>query len=374
MPLSTKDFILLLLSSVLVSSDASSSRKKLRTNKNEDEAVDVNGDEAAVIEGDRERNEKPMELKWSFWYENKSQNERRSLNKTDYLNHINKAGTFETVEGFWNCWNEVQLSFPSNGDCNYLVFQQGINPVWEDPRNSKGGKCFVVVPRTSHEDTTKQWVTLLLTMFIGEFDAEINGAVLSSRSWGNMFAVWTRVSDKHVVDTVCSKLQDIFGSDAHVKFQKHQIMMRKKFNKPRGGGHTSPEHHEHSDEEEHGKVYHQQPRHRSVVTTETKGVLHNLIAEMREAQPEYAQSEPAKEVPAKPSETFPGSAGQAAVTQPLASKEKKRRRSTGSIETKTERPIEFDLQKGLSTVQKIGVGVLLLAGGVATSALSWIYL
>jgi len=151
-------------------------------------------------------------------------------------------------------------------------------------------------------------------------------------------------------------------------------MMRKKFNKPRGGR-TSPEHNQHSDEEERGKPYQQLPRRRSVVTTETKGVLHNLIAEMREAQPEYAHSEPAKEVPAMSpeTETLPGSAGQAAVAQPLtASKEKKRRRSVGSIETKPERT--FDLQKGLSTVQKIGVGVLLFAGGVATSALSWIYL
>lgn len=362
MPL--KDFVLLLLSSVLVSSDASCSRKRQRNNKHEEEAADVNVDDDAV-EGTK--NGKPLEHNWTFWYENKSNKERRSLNKNDYLNHITKAGSFETVEGFWNSWNEVQASFPTNEDCNYLLFQQGTKPVWEDPKNNKGGKCFLVLPRTSHEETMKQWVTLMLTVVIGEFDAEINGVVLSSRSWGNMFSVWTRDSDKPLVDNVCIKLHELFGSDVQVKFQKHQAMIRKKINKPRGGR-TSPDHTSHSDEE-HERVYQQQPKRRSVVTTQTKGVLHNLIAEMREAEPEYPHSEPAKEVSPMTAETIPGSAGHANLPQTVP-KDKKRRRSIGSTETKP----EFDLQKGLSIAQKIGVGVLLIVGGVATSALSWMYL
>jgi len=372
-----KEILLLLLSSVLVSSDASSSgKKKPRSNRNEVGIAD-DAEEA------QEKNDTRLDHKWTFWFENKSTKERnRSLNKTDYLNHINKAGTFDTITGFWDCWNEVQVSFSVDGDCNYLLFKQGIKPVWEDPKNIKGGKCFVVIPNTSHEEKTKQWISLLLTLVIGEFEGDINGAVLSSRSWGNMFAVWTRTSDKQVVDAICVKLHELFG-DVQVKFQRHQAMIRKKFTKPRGGR-TSPDHDRehyfsHSDsDDEHDKLVHgthTATAKRSVVTNETKGMLHNLIAEVMEAPVippiNEMHSEPAKEVPAH----LPGSAGHATITQPAFSMTKDKKRPRGSkSEPQTETRGHFDLHKGLSTMQKVGLGVLLLAGGVATSALSWIYL
>jgi len=381
--------MLVFLSSVLVSSDATSSEKR-RPRSKRNEGIADDPEEAQA------KNDTPLDHKWTFWFENKSNKERnRSLNKTDYLNHINKAGTFGTITGFWECWNDIQASFAFDGDCNYLLFKQGIKPVWEDPKNNKGGKCFVVLPKTSHEETTNQWSTLVLTL-IEEYERDINGAVLSSRSWGNMFAVWTRTSDKQVVDAVCKKLHELFG-DVQVKFQRHQAMIRKKFTKPRGGR-TSPdydrEHYfSHSDsEDEHDKHAHNThigTARRSVVTDETKGMLHNLITEVMEApvipptnqnSTNQMHSEPAKDVPAMPLEhstasTLPGTAGHATIAQSAFSMDKKRRRSGRSrSESQAETRTHLELQKGLSTTQKIGLGVLLLAGGVATSALSWIYL
>jgi translation initiation factor 4E len=385
MPFHPKEIVLLLLSSVLVSSDASSSGKRKPSIKRNEEIADD-------TEEGQEKNDSSLGNKWTLWFENKSNKERnRSLNKTDYLNHINKAGTFDTITGFWDCWNEVQVSCAVDGDCNYLLFKQGIKPVWEDPKNIKGGKCFVVIPNSSHEEKTKQWISLLLTLLIGE--DEINGAVLSSRSWGNMFAVWTRTSDKKVVDVICKKMHDLFG-DVQVKFQRHQAMIRKKF-KPRGGR-TSPDYdHEHSfshsdSDDEHDKITpctNTATARRSVVTNETKGMLHNLIAEVMEAPviPPINEMhlEPAKDVPPMLEKstnhvsafTLPGTAGHATITHSAFSitKDKKRRRTDRAKKEQAETR-NFDVHKGLSTLQKVSLGVLLLVGGVATSALSWIYL
>jgi len=306
-----------------------------------------------------ERIGRPFDHEWTFWYENKSNTERRpsTLNPNDYLDHINQEGTFQTVQGFYDSWNDLQNSRDSSGDCNYLLFKTGITPVWEDRQNSRGGKCFVVVPKTSRHETNRKWVTLLLTVLIGEFDAEINGAVLSNRSWGNMFAVWTRGSEKQTVDSVSNKLYELFGDDVQVKFQKHQTVMRKKFNRP--GGRTSPEHR--SDEEEHdNRAPEYIPRRRSVG--------HDTGA----SPTDVAHAEPAKEVPAMPSDTqHPGTAGEAAVFHPFANR--KPRRNTVPPKSNHHRQ-ELDLQKGFSTAQMTGIVVLLLAGLVATSTLCWRYI
>jgi len=318
----------------------------------------------------------------------------KKLNKVDYLNQVGKAGTFDTVPSFWNCWNEVQQLCKASSGGNYLVFKHGIKPVWEDPKNIKGGKCVLVIPKNSHEEPMKQWVTLMLSLMIGEFEAEINGAVLSNRPWGTMFAIWTRTSDRHAVDITCKKLHEIFG-DVPVKFQRHQATIRK-FTKVRGQNSVDPNStsNSSSSEEEQEKttekgIYDGKLRRRSVVTEETKGMLHNLIAEVMESpiEPPINHSSTAKEVsPISPkgdqsqlTSTIPGIAGHAVVQDSTTSYKKLRR----SRQSKGEEPFQnlqhdkvavLHTYNRLSIVQKVAFGILLLAGGVITSALSWLYL
>jgi len=391
-----KDIMLLLLSSVLVSSNTANNKRKARNNMgNDNEAEGEQIAEAAVI-SDMERSAPQkddihFEHKWSFWFENKlNKDGHKRLNKADYLNQVAKAGTFDTVPSFWNCWNEVQQLCKASNGGNYLVFKHGIKPVWEDPKNIKGGKCVLVIPKNSHEEPMKQWVTLMLSLMIGEFEAEINGAVLSHRPWGTMFAIWTRTSDRYAVDTTCKKLHEIFG-DVPVKFQRHQATIRK-FTKVRGMDPNSTSNSSSSEEEQEKTekgIYNGKLRRKSVVTEETKGMLHNLIAEVMESpiEPPINHSSTAKEVSPMSSQgdqsqltsTIPGIAGHAVVQDSITSHKKLRR----NRQSKGEEPFHnlqhdkvavLHTYNRLSIVQKVTFGILLLAGGVITSALSWLYL
>jgi len=340
-----------------------------------------------LSEAHLKKNDIHFEHKWSFWFENKlSKEAHKRLNKADYLNQVEKAGTFDTVPSFWNCWNEVQQLCKASTGGNYLVFKHGIKPVWEDPKNIKGGKCVLVIPKNSHEEPMKLWVTLMLSLMTGEFEAEINGAVLSNRPWGTMFSIWTRTSDRHAVDIICKKLHDIFG-DVPVKFQRHQATIRK-FTKVRGQNSVDPNStsYSSSSEEEQEKatekgINNRKLRSRSVVTEETKGMLHNLIAEVMESpiEPPINHCSTAKESSQgdQSQSTIPGIAGHAVIVQD--SKKLRRNRQSKGEESfhnqqHNNKVAVLHTYDRLSIVQKVAFGILLLAGGVITSALSWLYL
>jgi len=275
-----------------------------------------------------------------------------------------------------------------------------VKPVWEDPRNIKGGKCVLITPQTTHEETMKHWVALMITLLIGEFGPEVNGVVLSTRTWGNMFAVWVRNSkDKETVDATVKQLQELFGPNTSIRFQRHQASMRKKFtngNKPSSSiaqpvipiERKQPGESEASSSPEGDKYKGKEQPRRSVVTAETKGMLHNLIQEATEAplQPpidkvnhrEVDRSAPAQpegvriaaprmgnneEVMESSVERIPSYLGpqtrRFSVTPPNSNKQIVRK----------ELPSLSDL-----SAQQIGAGVAILIAGIAVSVLSWTYL
>jgi translation initiation factor 4E len=236
MPVSTNDILLFLLSSVLVSSDSRVNEPKKLYRSREEELAELEA--AGTVDSEKGQfgiapAAQTLDSKWTIWYERKSEERRpKCLNKVDYLKELKKGGTFQTIPAFWSTWNEVQqiCSVPIEGGVNYHLFKDNIKPVWEDPKNIKGGKWSFVLPSaTSHQELMKQWMSLMLTILINELgvDSGINGAVLSVRTWGSMFSVWNRnANDKHVIESVSDKLRELFGVSA-VKYQRHQVRVKR---------------------------------------------------------------------------------------------------------------------------------------------------
>jgi len=274
-----------------------------------------------------------------------------------------------------------------------------VKPVWEDPRNIKGGKCVLTTNHTAHEETMKHWVSLMITLLIGEFGPDVNGVVVSTRAWGNMFAVWVRNSkDKDSVDATVRQLQDLFGPDTLIRFQRHQASMRKKFNngnkpsiaqpvipiekKQPGESEVSSSPEGEQRDKYKGK---EQPR-RSVVTAETKGMLHHLIQEATEAplQPPIDKVNHKEKAEVDRSAPAPLAGGRMVSPSPVNS-EKSMESSVERIPsylgpqkkiTPNNKPIVRKEVPKLSdlSAQQIGIGLAILVGGVAVSILSWTYL
>jgi len=406
--LSTKDIVLLLLSSVLVSSETAEKRRaqnmeggKSGEEKESDEIVEAVMISDAKGGAPHPQFTKQLNAKWTFWYESKARRDKgRNLSKTDYLKEVKRGKTFDTIASFWDCWKEVQTECnPSAGDCNYELFKHGVKPVWEDPKNIKGGRCVLTPPRTTQEETMKQWVSLMITLLIGEFGPDINGVVLSTRSWGNTVSVWVRNSkDRDTVDATMRHLHDLFGPHAQIKFQRHQASIRKKseingttkpatygrrdslpnstFEKRRLSDSEGSSSEGEQREKNKGK---EQPRRRSVVNDDTKGMLHNLIQEVTAAPvhpPIDRVNHGDKVVSSAPG--APRGVGAPKFNPDESSVERvpfsQKRRS--SISTPINKPTMKKELPHLSelSARDIGIGLAIIVAGVATSVLSWTYL
>jgi translation initiation factor 4E len=395
--LSTNEIVLLLLSSVLVSSETQE-RNELdeeRSSKGENQVSDqIEAVMISDLKGGAPQNPqftKPLDTKWTFWYESKAKKDRRSMTKTDYLKEVKRGKTFETISSFWDCWNEVQEVCPASGDCNYELFKHGIKPVWEDPRNIKGGKCVLTLPRTSQEETMKHWVSLMITLLIGEFGPEINGVVLSTRPWGNVFAVWVRnCKDKESVDAAMKHLHELFGPKAEIRFQRHQASMRK-FNNDNNKPATRSQQQQQQQpsmlekkqplesevssfegEKNKGK---EQPRRRSVVTEETKGMLHSLLQQASEA-PLQPPIERVNYDANTTSTTTIAGVPEGSSVERIPSYLGLQKRRSSLINTNNKQNTKREELPSLSdlTPKQIGIGLAIAAAGIATSVLSWTYL
>ncbi|KHJ86053.1 eukaryotic initiation factor 4E [Oesophagostomum dentatum] len=83
----------------------------------------------------------PLKRKWTYWY----LNDDRQANWEDRLKRV---CTFSTVEEFWALYNNIRPPSGLNCLCDYNVFKDGIQPMWEVPENLKGGRWLITVSKS----------------------------------------------------------------------------------------------------------------------------------------------------------------------------------------------------------------------------------
>jgi len=167
-----------------------------------------------------------LKSSWSLWYDLQP---KRGLQVEDYRKLLQKVGTFNTISGFWNTWNDLFRHIPDHV-CNFQVFKEGVEPIWEHPSNIHGGKWVITKGAESQvNDNIKDWLSLVLSMIAGGlgFEEDLCGAVLSIRSWGISITIWNRDCNNHKqVDDISDKLKVLLGIE-HVRYQPHQTSLQR---------------------------------------------------------------------------------------------------------------------------------------------------
>ncbi|RCH83463.1 hypothetical protein CU098_008063 [Rhizopus stolonifer] len=113
-----------------------------------------------------------------------------SQNTSDYVNAIQCMLQVDTVWKFSSCWRTLKgYKKPSEFSINQNLycFVQGVQPMWEDPVNAKGGGRLVIV---SHQlDNLFEW---LLCAFVGGqlYDEGCVGVVVSKKAHGDRVELW----------------------------------------------------------------------------------------------------------------------------------------------------------------------------------------
>uniref|UniRef100_A0A8C7BV06 Eukaryotic translation initiation factor 4E family member 1B n=1 Tax=Neovison vison TaxID=452646 RepID=A0A8C7BV06_NEOVI len=81
----------------------------------------------------------------------------------------------------------------------YLELRDGIEPMWEDSRNKRGGRWLVSLAKQQrHSELDRLWLETLLCLIGESFEEhsrEVCGAVINIRTKGDKIAVWTREAE-----------------------------------------------------------------------------------------------------------------------------------------------------------------------------------
>uniref|UniRef100_A0A6Q2WQL5 Eukaryotic translation initiation factor 4E n=1 Tax=Esox lucius TaxID=8010 RepID=A0A6Q2WQL5_ESOLU len=128
----------------------------------------------------------PLQNRWALWFFKNDKTKTWQAN----LRLISK---FDTVEDFWALYNHIQLNLISG--CDYSLFKDGIEPMWEDERNKRGGRWLITLSKQQRRaDLDRFWLETLLCLVGEAFDDhsdDVCGAVVNIRTKGDKLAIWT---------------------------------------------------------------------------------------------------------------------------------------------------------------------------------------
>ncbi|XP_070544523.1 eukaryotic translation initiation factor 4E-1A-like [Ptychodera flava] len=137
---------------------------------------------------DIEKIKHPLQNTWALWFFKNDKSKSWAAN----LRLITK---FDTVEDFWALYNHIQAASGLQSGCDYSLFKDGIEPMWEDDRNKNGGRWLVNLNKTQrHRDLDRFWLETLLCLVGEAFDDDsdhVCGAVINIRNKGDKIAIWT---------------------------------------------------------------------------------------------------------------------------------------------------------------------------------------
>ncbi|KAK9518385.1 hypothetical protein VZT92_023693 [Zoarces viviparus] len=79
--------------------------------------------------------------------------------------------------------------------CDYSLFKDGIEPMWEDGQNRRGGRWLITLSKQQRRaDLDRFWLETLLCLVgeaFGDHSEDVCGAVINVRAKGDKIAIWT---------------------------------------------------------------------------------------------------------------------------------------------------------------------------------------
>ena len=162
---------------------------------------------------------------WSIWYDNP-----KMVAGGDWKDCLRNIGTFKTVGEFWRIFNHIKLPSQVPVQSNYSVFCENVEPTWEDPANSDGGKFILTISKKESRTgkCDKFWLFTLMAMLGETLDAsgsEILGAVVSVRKSESRVSLWLKGTNKDTCERVGEKWKKTLEMDSSmvIKFQAHKV-------------------------------------------------------------------------------------------------------------------------------------------------------
>lgn len=169
----------------------------------------------------------PLQHKWSLWF---FKNDKAK----SWKDNLRLVTSFDTVEDFWAIYNHIQAASRLQSGCDYSLFKEGIQPMWEDDRNRQGGRWLVNTQKNfRQQELDRLWVEtmmLLIGEMFGDFSVSVCGAVVQIRTKGDKLAIWTNnAADKEANLSIGRKFKERLNlpSKLVIGYQAHEDTMSK---------------------------------------------------------------------------------------------------------------------------------------------------
>ncbi|KAH9495316.1 hypothetical protein Btru_018861 [Bulinus truncatus] len=124
----------------------------------------------------------PLQNSWAMWF-------FKNDKGRDWKDNLRVITTFDTVEDFWGLYNHTLPASKLQSGCDYSVFKAGIQPMWEDPQNKKGGRWLINLNKSQRQTHLDDfWLETLLCLIGEGFDEhsdDICGATVNIRTKGD---------------------------------------------------------------------------------------------------------------------------------------------------------------------------------------------
>ncbi|XP_054697851.1 eukaryotic translation initiation factor 4E type 1B [Grus americana] len=172
----------------------------------------------------------PLQNRWALWF---FKNDKSKM----WQANLRLVTKFSTVEDFWALYSHIQLASKLTSGCDYSLFKDGIEPMWEDSQNKRGGRWLITLAKQQrHTELDRFWLETVSTApfrlahrgpssgipprhsaqpqqrlswlpfssgqllcLIGEmfddYSDEVCGAVINIRAKGDKIAIWTREAE-----------------------------------------------------------------------------------------------------------------------------------------------------------------------------------
>lgn len=165
----------------------------------------------------------------SFWFfkEKEGTIMERNLLKDQFAPKLIKIGSCDSLQNFWKIYQHIKKPSECKG-CDFQVFKDGIEPMWEDPHNKEGGAFSFLIAR---EGSSVFWDEVVMAFCGGviPFYEEINGISISTRKPLIQVQIWFRRYDKALVDEMKKEIGSFFmiPEDTAIKvrmFKKKKVM------------------------------------------------------------------------------------------------------------------------------------------------------
>ncbi|UMM25742.1 hypothetical protein L5515_005438 [Caenorhabditis briggsae] len=157
------------------------------------EKLKINEEKDGMTEHEEESNHSssalyPLKRHWTWWY----LNDERTKSWEDRLK---KVYTFSTVPEFWALYDAIRPPSGLNPMCDYNVFRDDIQPMWEVPENANGGRWLIAVDKSKQDMVDAIWLEILMALVGEQFGKDMEsicGLVCNVRGKGSKISVWTK--------------------------------------------------------------------------------------------------------------------------------------------------------------------------------------